>query len=816
MSESRIEEVIRDVVYSAPGRVRDIQSALIPAIYTGSLEIVDRYTLDEVIYKDPKSTFISTPAIFKDYYKDKYKRTFSLSLQEAIRLGYSQPFLLFIDNVFIKWSLINIIHDYNKDYIIINGVYHGEVKIIYLNNSISYSESGLTEKMLSETIMFSFNDDGLFSYENASVIITTPNKKLKTENIYKLSGGTTVSKLNIDYKHRVFSENFFAFNVEGKLSQPEILTFPFGVYKVTTDEPFLDIVVFYREDLVYKTANSLLPVNTSYLRDMIESYNNGESVKPYLEQLIQDIEFKLDPKENWTNNRADMLKRIFEYNPLLMKDAYDSNIRYELYTGAEMKEMIGGETGMYYGTIKVINNRLMSQVLIFINGLCATNYIKHYLNKFEYQFMNLKDEDVIEFMYFENINNNAYTVTFNKDDSFLNSDEITLDELAIFSSELENPEFPDMEYSKYTTFPVDFTIGENNEIVLPEFYYGKQVTVTSKNRYAYRFIDIKEDTVSFELGPDFAYCSDIKRYIVFINGMKLNSDEYFITCMKNTRPFSKVLFYSRYLLTPGDRVAVYYLPAILDGLFNSDMVSETEIEAIFNSDTIYYDMPYEGFLNDGNSVQFLTVDGEQANVTINNDGTITLNDWVEETTIIIKETYLRTPGISENGYYYVNKDKIPYPLSRDLFFVFNNGKKIPYDHLKDIGTDVMAVTENTSVGKVFLSAYHIPIPELENLMKQYSSVLDSVIRLCDEDELNKLFNIFTTISYTEDITDPNYDRAALINEVIRDNWMSPGVNYGVPITYDYYSDMFGYEDSEGNIIFPTMDATQENSIIFTE
>lgn len=815
MSESRIEEVIKDVVYSAPGRLRDIQSALIPTVYTGPLEIVERYTVDEEIRKDPKSTIISTPAIFKDYYKDKYKRTFTMSLQEAIRLGYSDPFLLFIDGVFIKWSLISIVHDHNKDYILISGIYRGDMKIIFLNNKVYYTETGILINPFS-TILFSFTDDGHFTHEYGTIIIATTNPKLKVENIYKLSGGTTMSKLSLDYKHRVFPENFFAFNADGILVTPEITTLPFGMYKVTTEENFLDMVVFYREDLVYRTGNYLVPVNTSYIKDMVESYNKGDSVKPYLEQLIQDIEFDIIPDGTWENNRADILKRIFEYNPLLFKNAYSSDVRYETFTGAELKEIIGGETGTYYGTTKVLDKKRTAQVLIFINGLCATNYIKHYLNKFEYQFMNLQDEDVIEIMYFENVNNNAFTVTISKDNPYLSTDEFSLDELAIFSSELENPEFPDMQHSSYTTFPVDFSIGENGEIVLPEYYYGRQITITSKNRFAYRFADIKKDTVSFELGPDFAYCSDINRYIVFINGKKLNSDEYFITCMKNTRPFSKVIFYSRYLLNPGDRVAVYYFPAVLDGLFNSEMVSETEIEAVFDKATISYDMPYKGFLTDGNLIEFLTTDGDQANVTMNNDGTITLNGWTAETTIIIKETYLKTPGISENGYYYVNKDKIPYPLTRDLFFVFNNGRKIPYAHLKDIGTDVMAITQNMEIGNAFLSAYHIPIPELESLMKQYSSVYDSVIRLCDEDELNKLFNIFTTISYAEDITNPTYDRATLINEVIRDNWMSPGVNYGVPVTYDYYSDMFGYEDSEGNIIFPTMDATLENSIIFTE
>ena len=66
------------------------------------------------------------------------------------------------------------------------------------------------------------------------------------------------------------------------------------------------------------------------------------------------------------------------------------------------------------------------------------------------------------------------------------------------------------------------------------------------------------------------------------------------------------------------------------------------------------------------------------------------------------------------------------------------------------------------------------------------------------------------------MSDPEFDRLALINKVIRDNWMAPGINYGIPITYDYHTDMFLYEDSEENIILPTMDATQEINIVESE
>lgn len=817
MYDSRVDEVIKNVVYSAPERLRELQKGKIPTVYDGFLEYSNGYTIDEVVYKDPKSTIISTPSIFKDYYKNKYKRTFSMSLQEAIRLGYAAPLMLFIDGLFIKWSLITVVHDYNKDYFVINGVYNGEIKLILLNTAVTYKEN-VTDTAFMHT-MFVFDEDGYYIADHKvtnGITATTITLKNIIWNRYNRLANNSLMLSGLGYKKNIYPENIITFSDDGKLIFPKVFTYP-GSYYSIQGSGYINSIIFIRKEYQNDNTNIQLrfkPDDNYTLFNEIYIYN-GSYINDYTRNFMEDIDFNLDPTLDWKSNREDIIKKILKYDPFLIADAYPSNVRCESYTGAEMKEIIGGETGMFYGTVKVLGYKNLSRALIFINGLCATNYVKHYLNKFEYQFMNLKDEDYIEIMYFENINNNAYTVTITKDNPYLPTDEISLDELAIFSPELENPEFPDMEHSDYTTFPVDFTI-EDGKIVLPEYYYGKEITITSKNRYAYRFADIKEDTVSFELGSAFAMCPDMKRYIVFLNGKKLNSDEYFITCMKNTRPFSTVRFYSRYLLTPGDRVAVYYLPAVLDGVFNSEMVSETEIEAVFDKDTIPYDMPYEAFITDGNSVNFYTVDGNTAKVTMNNNGTITLKNWREETTIIIKETYRKAPGVSENGYFYVNRDKIPYPLSRDLFFVFNNGKKIPYHHLKNIGTDVMAITESMEIGNPYITAYHIPIPELEGLMTKYTSTLDNAIKSCTEEVLNKLFKVYTTITYAENVTEPNYDRAALINEVIRDNWMAPGVNYGVPVTYDYYSDMFGYEDSEGNIIFPTMDATQENSIIFTE
>lgn len=808
MTTPSVMKVINDIIYSTPDRIRSLQNGLVPTLRTEALTVEEQYLIDSIPYRDPKKTIISAPKLFKDYYKDKYKAYFTLHLKDAIEQGYADPQILFADGVFIPWDLITVVHDFTRDYFVIDKVFDSiDFKVINFQNKIFYTDDGIIPD---SEVLFSFDENGLYDLVSPKYIISTPNTVLGVTNILRAGSSVSgVGKLNIDTNLRVFPENFFCFNRDGKLVSPDIETYPLGVYKIDTTEDMLNIVVFYRKTLDYQKTNSLIPINTTYVQNMIEAYNKGESVKSYIGTLIEDISFNLTTLRNWDENYKDIVERIFKYNPLLVKDAYPSRVSTEFFTGAEMKTRIGGTMGMFYGNTKFKGRKYVSRVLIFRNGEAVTEYIKYYANRFEIQFMDVKDDDYFEFLYFDQVNDNFFCATIDKNNPVLPTDEFDLEELAIFTRELENPEFPNLLIGPYTAFPIDFSI-EDGKIIMSDFYYNKPLFIASKNRYAYRRFLFKQDTIHIDLGPEFQFCYNPKQYLVFLNGRRLNPDAYFITCMRPSRPFNSVQLYSRYLLTPDDELTVYYVPQDIDDL--NDATTETS-SITFDQATVPFDINIQDFLYGSNSITFTTEDGSEADILVNNDGTITLNGWTKSVTLTVTKTYSNNT-ITEEGYFKVNKYKLPYPLSKDLYFIFNNGKKIPNEYLTDIGSDTIAINRSMDIGDITAVGFHDGVDEFDGLLAKYPSKLDEVIKLADADELNKLFNIFTTISEAEDsIKGPNFDRLALINEVIRDNWMSPGINYGIPVTYDYYTDMFIYQDSEGNYILPAMDATQDINII---
>ena len=79
--------------------------------------------------------------------------------------------------------------------------------------------------------------------------------------------------------------------------------------------------------------------------------------------------------------------------------------------------------------------------------------------------------------------------------------------------------------------------------------------------------------------------------------------------------------------------------------------------------------------------------------------------------------------------------------------------------------------------------------------------------------MNKLNNVFTTITDSEDKFVIDAQKISIINEIVRDFWMRPDINKGVPFLYDYDTDAFVTKDAGGNWIIPAMDATQFINII---
>ena len=93
------------------------------------------------------------------------------------------------------------------------------------------------------------------------------------------------------------------------------------------------------------------------------------------------------------------------------------------------------------------------------------------------------------------------------------------------------------------------------------------------------------------------------------------------------------------------------------------------------------------------------------------------------------------------------------------------------------------------------------------------SSIDELVNSISEDKLNDMNSTYTTITDVEEQFTIDAQKISIINEIVRDFWMRPGINEGVPFLYDYDTDAFIQKDSADNWIIPAMDATQFINII---
>ena len=166
--------------------------------------------------------------------------------------------------------------------------------------------------------------------------------------------------------------------------------------------------------------------------------------------------------------------------------------------------------------------------------------------------------------------------------------------------------------------------------------------------------------------------------------------------------------------------------------------------------------------------------------------------------------------LPEYGYVYLSKSAIKYSMTKKLYFLFINGKKIDLSTIKDISSNLIRLTKDTqSRYNVCILDYTPKIEEFEPYFRVFSEY-DNIINKLNPEELDKLFGIYNIVSDTEVKVRPNISQEAIINNIIRVHYMANGINDGLPFIYNYEKGILKNraKDSEGNYIFDTMDASK--------
>lgn len=542
--------------------------------------------------------------------------------------------------------------------------------------------------------------------------------------------------------------------------------------------------------------------NKKYIKKRLtESFFLNTDTTGYKDMVSEPLDFDISNSKVYKENVLDSMNSVLAYNPLLLDSLYTTYTHTVYHKGNELNAEIKTLSKYKYKYVEENGSKVMKRVLdevngiyiprmkfdedhetyplIFLNGELIYNYdeLKVYANKL---FLPVREEfkptDEIEILYITGINNNEYVVDSFQGVDKWNNNAIPKNELRVFSTDVEGLlEYPDIDYDfDNIAFPtykrtyhyniddnglgkrVQFQLGNvvyDDVITVSDDFIGKKVIAVSNKKFVYQRLEVDKKAYRLQISNKFKCCDNQKQYCLFINGRLVDRNDFLVTIPKLDRPFDRMYVYTARFVNPTDRIDLFYLP-------------------------------YE----------FMDMNG---------DKTFTLKD---------------------NGYIEYDRKSLRYPLDPELYMIFVNGKKIANNNIARVSADTMRITKDPqstndlciySVVKddmVEVSNY-IATGELSKYEKMINFIKSN--EKLGYQELDYLFNEYTQMSNFEQPLNADVARIAIINEIIRDFWVTSGYDYNAkPFIYDFEKDDYISKDyTTGNYILLSMDATPDINII---
>ena len=670
-----------------PSRVNDItdqQIAYIPRWEEDQIECSMPYYVFEgrKVALNPKE-FI----IFKLKYlrfnenmnsiKRRNYRSCKLSIIDLINKKVLKPFILFINGLFIPWHSIDIAIDNDNFYLIIDEYKSGSnyslcdsynaAQIFTIPDSMMYigSSKMIMNLKVHPAFMFDHNlrytdnprnaayaiidtnvdskaiaADSLYIHQhtngtiNATRLYSNTEKiKISEKNIFLFVDGylhyshpKNVKRCRVNGDHLEFYHSGSArFNMPIKVNG-NLLSVNGGT---NPNRSTIDIVFFKNSQFTSDNLDNVMRISEEARMVAVRSSNNGTNL-PYFQKLSVPFNLNID-RSSFDSHIEQSESFIMGYNPYLYNDLVKS------YATIDISELSGADV---LKAAKKSKSNILSaalnndgiyeeRLLLFVNGILHVNHSLAVTDKNTMRFpidSTISANDIVEIMRFKNVNNSVVTITIHESDGFVyQCNPIINSDMLLFC---KTPNISGVEYPEngLQNFEVEYTLEQNEDgyirIVLSDpFYYGKELTVVSRNRFVYRNYRItRNGTDTVNMGSHFRYCTDLNRYMLFVNGRLLNRDQYEITIPSD--PVSgkyqfMILLYTK--LNTSDKFDVVY--------------SSTELEDIITQDQL------------------------------DPSGNIVAQD----------------PSV------------LDYVLSKELYMVWLNGKKIPASQLDDINTRCISI-----------------------------------------------------------------------------------------------------------------------------
>lgn len=351
----------------------------------------------------------------------------------------------------------------------------------------------------------------------------------------------------------------------------------------------------------------------------------------------------------------------------------------------------------------------------------------------------------------------------------------------------------------YPWFELDYRISTSGRYkIVPKDsnYVGELIKIIPETRFKYAKMLVEEKCVKVDLPMEFQFCRKYSRYLVFLNGLLVDTSNFRIISPKPNLPFDKVSIYTSMEMNDGDELEVFYLPHELSMVeYRKTMINKYgDIIVDFGSDQEY---PFMQYLTADTCMVF--INGKKIpstkikNISMNRLS-ILASDLTSIDNLVIYSFIPFFPLVSNSKYLTELLDK------RNEMLANPDG--------------ALSQTALYNILKKFT-------PELKS---SFTSLWDTIVfKLTNNILIGGYTNRFDSSNSDVDLFSNALDDIAVVYEVIRDNYVR-GIVTMVPFAYNYDDVIFDtqvditgeevlMEDSDGVSLINIENALLEHSFI---
>ena len=630
--EQKFIDRIEDLRHNTYSRITNLQKELCPMVKEIYLNYQFYYWYDGYrhnLWEDDTHVYACNELPWC-YDNELKNTTFYDTLDNLIMQEKMWPFLMFINGEAIKWSEILIIHDYDYTYMRVNNYvpdysYSADIVVFPLTaNKIRYGED--TNVLTGANIKgFYFNAAGK-RIENTDFDVTTIRFEILDDNVYykevylgdhiaedlefELPDGYVPTINNIIY----WDENNLFKNKGAEENITDPYKSAYNLLRVNKDAKGCAILMYNMKDTtkmesyLYSKAEDLDRDSTkTYITQSISQYTDEEG-KAIANSLTTPFDFDHTRHLTYDENIDNSIKYITNYDFSLWKDAYLDGLPIQslTYTGEEFKNL--SDNNGYIHFSRKHKDYIQDVAMVFVNSKLYEYSMDINLanNSINIPIFGIMNEDHVEVVLFNRCINNILDIVVpdNKTNVYIHP-EYNLEDCYIMSDTIIDSVYsvPDSEEGRRQYIIEHTYTNEGNgnyKITFPHsFYYNRTLKIVPKRQFRYYRYRQKEKQFRLILPTTFNYCHDPDRYMVFVNGTKIDKTEYTITIPNKARPFDKLVLYISTILEEGDWVDIFYVPELLEEKYKKTEMTKDgylELEETDNYPKCYPLSKYTTFL----------------------------------------------------------------------------------------------------------------------------------------------------------------------------------------------------------------------------